>query len=188
MRKAKQMQMQMDGKPRYSGSRGTWDVPVRDPTNLCYPSFQPIQRISEDDSFSDNSFFSEDYSISTDSSNRDSTSTDDYFDQIFGDMGLSWNNNSSPWRNSSDSDTSSSSSSPSPMYSRHSDLDHYAARYSEGAADSGRIRSSPFSCPDSTKHCRKLDCSCSCRESGSSKLGRLNPFDNLKCSVSCRNR
>lgn len=172
----------MDCKPRYS-SRGTWDVPVRDPTNPSNPGFQPIRPISEDDSFSDNSFFSEDYSISTDSSNRDSTSTDDYFDQLFRDMGVSWNNNSSSsWRNSSDSDTSSSSSSPSPMYSRHSDLDHYAARYCEGGADSERIRSSPFSCPDSTKHCRKLDCSsCSCREPGSSKLGRLNPFDNLKC-------
>lgn len=189
MRKTKPV----DCKPRHS-YRSTWDVPIRDPTNPNYPNFQPFRTISEEDSFSDNSFFSEeDRSISTDSSNRDSTSTDDYFDQIFADMGVCWNSNSS-WRNSSDSDTSSSSSSPSPMYSRHSDLDHYAGRcYSEGggnaAGDSGRSRSSPFLCPDSTKHCRKLDCSCSCRESGSSKLGRvINPFDNLKSSVSCRNR
>lgn len=186
-----------DFKVRYS-SRGPWDVHISDSSNFrnynestcpSFSTFQPIRRILEEDNVSEHSssFFSEGRSCSTDSSNRDSTSTDEYFDQIFGDLGVCVN---SPWRNSSDSETSSSSSSPSPVYLRHSDSDHYAARYSEtgisctDAADSEHFLHHHHPA-DSTKHCRKLDSSSSCRESGSSKLGRVNPFDNLK---SCRNR
>ncbi|KAL3514261.1 hypothetical protein ACH5RR_026978 [Cinchona calisaya] len=45
--------------------------------------------------------------------------------------------------------------------------------------------STPFLCPDSTKRCRKLGSS-SCRETASSKLGWINPFENLKSSVTFR--
>ncbi|XP_074369865.1 ubiquitin carboxyl-terminal hydrolase 17-like [Apium graveolens] len=98
-----------------------------------YPSFQRVSSILEDDSSSDNSssIFSEAGSCSTESSTRDSMSADDYFDQIFGDSGHSWN---SSWWNTSDSDTSSSSSSPSPMYTKNTpdtSSDHYATRYNE---------------------------------------------------------
>ncbi|KAL3504862.1 hypothetical protein ACH5RR_034703 [Cinchona calisaya] len=206
-----------DSKTRYY-ARDSWDVSINDSSNdqtsdecFCptYASSQPYHTIWEEDSSSDksSSFFSEVHSCSTDSSNRDSMCTDDIFDQILGDMGVSW---SSPWRNSSDSDTSSSSSFPSPLYSRHSpiDLDAYASKYPEASdhcldiavpavierprlpghseVDVAKGKgSTPFLCPDSTKECRKLRSS-SCREGGSSKLGWVNPFENLKSSVTFR--
>lgn len=169
-----------------------------------YPSFQQRNPILEEDSASDNSssFFSEGGSCSTESSNRDSTSADDYFDQIFGEFGQNWN--TSHWRNSSDSDTSSSSSSPSPLYCRRSPLarsDNYTSRYTETESAEGKEEDSvPILCPDVSKTCRKLECSrssnssrsdiiscTSCREtSNSDRLGRLNPFTNAKSGISLR--
>lgn len=180
-----------------------------------HPSFQRRNPILEEDSASDNSssFFSEAGSCSTESSNRDSTSADDYFDQIFNDLGHNWNKS---WRNSSDSDTSSSSSSPSPLYCRRSPLassDHYASKYPETSCSrvdhaesaepsrSSKVESSegkesvPILCSDASKHCRKLDSSSSrssisssssCRETNSDRLGRLNPFNSVKSSSSPR--
>lgn len=76
-----------------------------------YSKFHHLKRILEEDSSSDSSSLfssnSDEGSCSTDST-RDSTSTDDFSDYIFGDSGHGWSN---AWRNS-DSDTSSSSSSP----------------------------------------------------------------------------
>lgn len=206
-----------DSMTRYHAS-GPWDVSVNDNLNeqigdecFCpdFATLQPFQTILEEDSSSDksSSLFSELNPSSTDSSNRDSVCADDFFDQILGDMGVSW---SSPWRNSSDSETSSSSSSPSPLYSRHSslDLETYAARYPEASdrcldtavpavterpmlPGHSEVKvaegkgSTPFLCPDSTKRCRKVGSS-RCRETGSSKLGWVNPFENLKSSVTFR--
>lgn len=219
-----------DSGPRYH-ARGPWDVPANDSSNnptidecFCpnYSSFQPFHTIWEEDCSSDksSSLFSEGNSCSTDSSNRDSTCSDDLFDQILGgDMGVCLG---SSWRNSSDSEASSSSSSPSPLYSRHflHDLEAYAYKYPEATDhcidtavpavdDRPRIRgrsevevaeskgstaflcpdsdkgSNPFLCSDSTKSCRKLGSS-SCREIGSGKLGRVNPFEKLKSSVTFR--
>ncbi|XP_061372049.1 ubiquitin carboxyl-terminal hydrolase 16-like [Gastrolobium bilobum] len=91
-----------------------------------YSKFHHLKRILEEDSSSDNSSLissnSDEGSCSTDST-RDSTSTDDLSDYIFGDSGHGW---SSMWRNS-DYDTSSSSSS-SPLNSGNSplsDMDRY---------------------------------------------------------------
>ncbi|CAJ1973988.1 unnamed protein product [Sphenostylis stenocarpa] len=91
-----------------------------------YSKFHHLKKILEEDSSSDNSSLisnnSDEGSCSTDST-RDSTSTDDLTDYLFGDSGNGW---SSLWRNS-DYDTSSSSSS-SPLNSRHSplsDMDRY---------------------------------------------------------------
>ncbi|KAI4337608.1 hypothetical protein L6164_016002 [Bauhinia variegata] len=93
-----------------------------------YSKFHRLRRILEEDSSSDNSSLisnnSDEGSCSTDST-RDSTSTEDFSDYIFGDSVLVGNG---LWRNS-DSDTCSSSSS-SPIYSRHSplaDMDRYAS-------------------------------------------------------------
>ncbi|CAL5415047.1 unnamed protein product [Camellia sinensis] len=167
-----------------------------------HTSFQPIRTILEEDSWSDNSsFFSEGCSCSscsTESSNRDSTSADDY-DHFFGDPGRNWN---SPWKNSSDSD-SSTSSSPSPLYSRHSplaDSDRYSSETSSfqirnseldtdnngfwGGSGNWEGKSSfPILYSDSTKQCRKSESSGSCRETDLDRLGLANPFDNKKPGV-----
>lgn len=95
--------------------------PPTGPTSIkaFYSGFHRLRRILEDDTSSDNSSLfssnSDEGSCSTDST-RDSSSTDDISEFIFGDSGgFGWN---SPWRNYSDSDTmSSSSSSPSPLSS-----------------------------------------------------------------------
>lgn len=125
-----------------------------------YSKYNQLQRILEDSSSSDSSLFSvnsDEGSCCTDST-RDSTSTDDLIDSIFGDSVQGWN---SPWR-SCDSDASFSSSS-SPLYLRHSpvaDLD----RYSSGSPE---IRSSRmdeegkrddlfFHSDTMSKQCRKV--------------------------------
>ncbi|XP_059631261.1 ubiquitin carboxyl-terminal hydrolase 17-like isoform X2 [Cornus florida] len=112
---------------------------TNEPFNMNQTNFHRIRTIFEDDSSDNSSAFSRSHedSSSTDST-RGSTCTDDFLDQIFGDLGHNWN---SPWRNSSDSDTCSSSSSshspsplPSPLYSRHSPLtnsDHYSSGFPE---------------------------------------------------------
>ncbi|XAR48504.1 Ubiquitinyl hydrolase 1 [Bertholletia excelsa] len=189
---------------------GPRDGSALDPLNghtgieCLYPnhaSFQPSWRILEEDSSSDNSssIFSEECSCSTESSNRDSSSADDFFDQIFGDGGRNWN---SLWKNLSDSDSSSSSSS-SPLYSRHSplaDSDRYSSGHPEadgnGFWDGLPSRGSnwegkstvPILYSDTSKQCRNLvsKSSCSGRETDSDRLGRANPFDNQKSGVSFR--
>lgn len=181
-----------------------------------HPIFQRVSSILDDDSSSDNSssIFSEANSCSTESSTKDSTSTDDCFDQIFGESGHNWN---SSWWNSSDSDTSSSSSSPSPLYSKNipcTSSDHYATRYNQEShysadcaesADDGHVRAKqskhsnveslkgqggvPILYSDQSKHCRKLDsnsnCS-SCRETNLDKLGKLNSLSSGKSGISLR--
>lgn len=119
-----------------------WDNSMTDPL-----TFRPIL---EEDSSSDNSssLFSESCSGSTESTNRDSSSTDENYDQIFGDLGHNWN---SPHRNESESDTSSCSSSPS---------------YSKGM---GGV---PFLYSDLSKHSRKI-VSSSYRETDSDRLVRV---------------
>ncbi|XP_062099176.1 ubiquitin carboxyl-terminal hydrolase 16 isoform X2 [Humulus lupulus] len=150
-----------------------------------YSKFHRLQRILEEDSSSDNSSLisnnSDEGSCSTDST-RDSTSTDEFSDYIFGESGRGSN---SPWRNSPDSDTSSSSSS-SPLYSKHSrlsDLDRYDSVVPEtrghqsGCADDGvwneksngsgrgvgleREGTVPFLRSDTNSQCRKLESSSS---------------------------
>ncbi|MED6194287.1 ubiquitin-specific protease [Stylosanthes scabra] len=103
-----------------------------------YSKFHHLKRVLEDDSSSDNSSLissnSDLGSCSTDST-RDSTSTDEFSNYIFGDSGVSWG---SPWR-SSESDTSSSaSSSSSPLNFRHSplaDMDRYDSVSPGSSAD-----------------------------------------------------
>ncbi|PHU20470.1 Ubiquitin carboxyl-terminal hydrolase 16 [Capsicum chinense] len=207
-----------------SHTRSPWDSSHGESTNqtcneCSYPSHtnvRPIRSIFEDDSSSEqSSFFSEPGSCSTDSTNRDSTSTDDLNIDIFGESGVSWNN---LWRNSSDSDTSSSSSSPSPLYSRHSplaDLDRYASAHEETcsscsgdaeaagdsqgfwtglpdrngyAAVSETSGRTPPLCPNPNKHCRKVVSSHNSSNTDSSRLGRVNPCDKSKSPVTCRER
>lgn len=103
-------------------------------------SRHPMRTILEVDSSSDSSSLfsscSDEGSCSTEST-RDSISTDDISDYIFGDTGRGL---TSPWRTSSDSDTSSSSSSP--LYARHSplaDLDRYASGPHETSTSGSRI-------------------------------------------------
>jgi ubiquitin carboxyl-terminal hydrolase 36/42 len=157
-----------------------------------YLKLHRLLRISEEDSSSDNFSFtsgnSDEASCSTDST-HDSTSTDDLSDYIFG----SWNS----WRNTSDSDTSSSSS---PLYSRYSphvdknQNDSHAYSRIGGPDLSDRIPSGGRKLvdlegkmhPDTTKQCRKLASSNSCRYKVSTKLGSLNPLNDVKSGVSFR--
>ncbi|XP_031280673.1 ubiquitin carboxyl-terminal hydrolase 16-like [Pistacia vera] len=138
-----------------------------------YSRYHQLQKILEEDSSDSSSLISsnsDEGSCSTDST-RDSSSTDDISDYIFGDSGCGWN---SPWRNSSDSDTSSLSSS-SPLATRHSafsnsDQADYTGSGMEGVGHSrsnkqghlegrGNISILHY---DRTKQCRKL-ASSSCR-------------------------
>ncbi|MBA0855146.1 hypothetical protein Goshw_009800 [Gossypium schwendimanii] len=126
-----------------------------------YSKYNQLQRILEDSSSSDScslfSVNSDEGSCSTDS-RRDSTSTDDLIDSIFGDSVQGWN---SPWR-SCDSDASSSSSS-SPLYLRHSpvaDLDRYSSgspKIRSSRMDEEGKRDDPFFHSDTmSKQCRKV--------------------------------
>lgn len=171
-----------------------------------YARFHRLQRILEEDLSSDNSSLissnSDEGSCSTDST-RDSASTDDLSDYIFGDSGRGWN---SPWRNTSDSDTSSSSSSP--LYSKHSrlaDLDQHDSDTTEASrpqtdcanglwdeltkGNSGRAYSEhegSFLHSDTTNLCRKLpSSSSSSREADSERLG-FDSLVNVKYDLSFR--
>ncbi|XP_065880330.1 ubiquitin carboxyl-terminal hydrolase 17 [Euphorbia lathyris] len=147
--------------------------------------FQRLQRILEEDSSSDSYSFtssnSDEGSCSTEST-RDSTSTEDLSEYIFG----GWNNG---WRNASDSDTCSSSSSPlyssmhSPQTSR-SGTDS-VTEHGEWERQSSRVvdLEVKFLHSDTTKQCRKLDTSVSYRETDSRRLGWVNP---VKSGVSFR--
>ncbi|KAF5456010.1 hypothetical protein F2P56_025528 [Juglans regia] len=148
-----------------------------------YSRFLRLQRILEEDSSSDNSSLissnSDEGSCSTDST-RDSTSTDELSDFIFGDSGQRWN---SP----SDSDTSSTSSSPSPSPSPWS---HSPPSYSEQSATHGSPAEGnvQFLHSDTTRNCRKLvtsSSSSSCRKSDSERLGS-NPFHDVNSGISFR--
>ncbi|KAL6983134.1 ubiquitin-specific protease [Sarracenia purpurea var. burkii] len=151
-----------------------------------------IRPILEEDSSSDNSssIFSEECSRSTgSSSNKDSTSADDY-DHLFVEPGGNWN---TLWKNASDSDSSSSCSSsspiPSPLHTRHSPIaaesdrteaSGFQTRNAKFDADGndfwGRLPTrNPVLYSDTAKQCRKLESSSSCRETDSSRLGRANP-------------
>lgn len=159
-------------------------------------SFPWKHRIVEADSASDNSsLFTEEGSCSTES-NRDSTSTEDLSDYIFGDSGRGWG---SPWTNSSDSDTSSSSSSSSLRSSPLADLNRYSSCSTETSRS--QIGSKPvevegkgdvpFLHCDITKPCRKLGGSHSSsgsffKETDKEKVGRVNPLDSMKLGVSFR--
>lgn len=170
------------------------------------------QRIVEADSSSDNSsLFTEEGSCSTES-NRDSTSTEDLSDYIFGDSGRGW---SSPWTNSSDSDTSSSSSSlrssPLAELNRYSSCstetsrsqtdkaklvmegDGFWARPPNGSSklvDMEGKGDIPFLLSDIAKPCRKLVSNSSsdsyCKETDKEKVGRVNPLDSMKLGVPSR--
>ncbi|KAG7966541.1 hypothetical protein I3843_08G055400 [Carya illinoinensis] len=140
-----------------------------------------LQRIPEDDSSSDSSSLlsnSDEGSCSTDST-RDSTSTDELSDFIFGESGQGWN---SPSR-SPDSNTSSSSSAPSP--SRHSPISYSKpdALGFTGTSWSQAEGSVPFLHSDTTRRCRKLVSSSSCRETDSKRLGS-NPIHDVNSGVS----
>ncbi|KAJ6735516.1 UBIQUITIN CARBOXYL-TERMINAL HYDROLASE 16 [Salix purpurea] len=159
-----------------------------------YMKFHRLQRILEEDSSSDNFSFtsgnSDEGSCSTDST-RDSTSTDDLSDYIFG----GWNS----WWNTSDSDTSSSSS---PLYSRqspHAEMNQRGSYADSGVGGSDYWDSIPsgssklvylegkegtFLHSDTAKHGRKLANSSSCYDS--TKLGSVNPFNGVKSGVSFR--
>ncbi|KAM7514506.1 hypothetical protein LguiA_004089 [Lonicera macranthoides] len=147
------------------------------------PSSQPI--IEEDSSSeTSSSFFSESGSCSTETSTRDSTSTDDYFDQILADFGRICNGQS-------DSDTSSSSSYPSPLYEYRESAADDRGRWPGGqpmrsheVEGSGIEASVPFSYSERTKHSRKLVNS-SCRVAESDRIGQVNP-SNIKSGVSFR--
>ncbi|WCJ24728.1 Ubiquitin carboxyl-terminal hydrolase 16 [Euphorbia peplus] len=179
-------------------SRSTSNVghlsPPPESVESFYMSFQRVQRILEQDSSSDSYSFtssnSDEGSCSTEST-RDSTSTEDLSEYIFG----GWN----VCRNTSDSDTCSSSSSPSPLYSSMHSPQTSRCRpgtdsvreheHGEWERQSGRVvdlelkRGDPFLYSDTTKQCRKLDTSISYRESDSRKLGWVNP---VKSGVSFR--
>lgn len=161
-----------------------------------YSRFHQLQKILEEDSSDSSSLISsnsDEGSCSTDST-RDSSSTDDISDYIFGDSGCGWN---SPWRNSSDSDTSSLSSS-SPLATRHSafsssDQADYTGSGMEGVGHSrsneqedleGRGNVSILHY-DTTKQCRKL-ASSSCRVTDSESLGWVSPLNDVKSGVSFR--
>ncbi|GAV66824.1 UCH domain-containing protein/zf-MYND domain-containing protein [Cephalotus follicularis] len=176
-----------------------------------YSKFHRLQKILEEDSSDSSSLLSsnsDEGSCSTDS-NRGSSSADDLSDYIFGDAIRGWN---SPWRTTSDSDTSSSSSS-SPSYTRHSplaNLDRYSSGSPEGSGShtgltnsamerdglwdtepggSRRtdLESDSFLHSDTTKHCRKLaSSSSSYRETGSQRLGWVNPFNDVKPNLPFR--
>ncbi|GFY85896.1 ubiquitin-specific protease 16 [Actinidia rufa] len=149
--------------------------PVNGPTGIeClysnHTSFQPIRTILEEGYSSDNSsFFSEERSnCSTDSSNRDSTSADDYFDLFFGDVGRNWSN---LCRNSSDLDSpsSSSSSSPFPLNSRHSPLSNSQTRNAESCPDN----------QDSSARVPGRSSNWEGKETSSGRLGCANPYHYL---------
>ncbi|XP_057973797.1 ubiquitin carboxyl-terminal hydrolase 16 [Malania oleifera] len=186
----------------------TW-VPTHGPAGAgcMYLGDSSIRRFFDTDSSSDNSSLisgSDEGSCSTDST-RDSTSTDDFSDYIFGDLGHGWN---SPYRNNNnslDSDISSSSSSScSSPYSRHSlhaDLDQYAFGSPETSASQtdnahsaaegngfwGRM--SGIGKLNTSKQSRKFVSSSSSnsssRETDNESLGRLNPV-NMKLGSSFR--
>ncbi|XP_043709597.1 ubiquitin carboxyl-terminal hydrolase 17-like isoform X2 [Telopea speciosissima] len=176
--------------------------------------FHLMHRIHEVDSLSDNSslFSCSDAGSCSTESTRDSTSTDDFSDYIFGELGRSWN---SP-RVSSDSDGSSSplcSLSPQVNLKRHEldspntsgyethimdsvpEANKVWMRHPQGSSRKENLQGKgnpPFSQSDTTKQCRKSTNRCSnssrcssCRETNSKKLGWINHFD-VRSGVSLR--
>ncbi|KAL0324952.1 UNVERIFIED_CONTAM: Ubiquitin carboxyl-terminal hydrolase 16 [Sesamum radiatum] len=138
---------------------------------------------------------------STESTNRESTSTDDNFDQILGDIGNSWTGRSG----NSESETSSPSSSPSPLHANSSvitDLDNslpaassrscfvkgtstvsrdgFRAPASDEVQVLGDKRRDSLQCPDTHQDCRKFVDISSCRKNYWSRLGCDKSCDNLK--------
>uniref|UniRef100_A0A2P2L7B7 ubiquitinyl hydrolase 1 n=1 Tax=Rhizophora mucronata TaxID=61149 RepID=A0A2P2L7B7_RHIMU len=155
-----------------------------------FSKFHRLQRILEEDSSSDNYSFtssnSDEGSCSTDST-RESTSTDELSEYIFG-------GSNSSWRNTPDTDSCSSSSSP--LYSRHlpfADRDQNASSISKTSRSQIDHSSSPMEHnerwdvnSDTAKKCRNLVDSSSCRETDSGKLGMVDPFNDVNSGVSFR--
>ncbi|KAG9132750.1 hypothetical protein Leryth_014022 [Lithospermum erythrorhizon] len=165
-------------------------------TNSVHASLRSRTTNPDYGSSGDNSsFFSETGSYGTDSSNRDSASTEEHLDFVA--MSTFWNNSG---RSSSDSDTSSSSSSPSPLSLRQSPLAD-AKRYASvtgvetikhgsknygiwRSASSGDLENSNreeedhFQHSDSGKQLKQF--SSSSRENEANRLGRINPFEKVK--------
>ncbi|KAI3460060.1 hypothetical protein Pfo_016723 [Paulownia fortunei] len=155
-----------------------------------YMSDHPTRsNLEEEWSEYSSSFFSESGSYSTESSNRESISTDDIFD----DMGNCWNR---PSRSTSDSDPPSPSPTLSPLRTRQSslaDLDRHTSDAESSSSCSVNISSNmdgdgkvdvsagkgsdTFLC-SSTKDYRIG--SSSCRENDSNILGSNNSCDNVK--------
>ncbi|KAK6130672.1 hypothetical protein DH2020_035574 [Rehmannia glutinosa] len=164
-----------------------WDVSIAELNNhtsngeLYRTSFRPTR--SEDDLLTEySSFFSETGSHSTESSNRESTSTDD--STLFGDMGNGWNR---PSRSTtSDSDTPSPSSSLSPLRTRHSplaDLDRYSSDAERSSASSVNVSSNKndgdgFWSSSSKVMCEPSNKEFSRRDDKSDRLGSDESRDN----------
>lgn len=181
-----------NSKPRspLSGPGRGDSIPHRRPEN--YPSWNPLDSPTSfessyySDETSENSSifsYSDEGSCSTEST-RDSTSTDDLSDYIFGDPIRSWN---SPWNNQSDSDTSSSSSSSSsPFFSKETNMSQIGNRRQK---DDLEVKGTgPFLYSDTSKQCRKL-VSSSVSETDPERLGwglNSNPFDSVNYGSSFR--
>ncbi|KAF5178636.1 Ubiquitin carboxyl-terminal hydrolase, partial [Thalictrum thalictroides] len=175
-----------------------------------------INRVPVLDSSSDSSSLfscSDEGSCSTEST-RDSTSTDDLSDYIFGESQYGWN---SPWRGSDDSDFSCSSPfirSPSTFTHRNAsssyemngypsncpmpvmDADRFSTGlHSDGSEGLREAEMPPFLYSDTSQSCRKMadrnsnNCSCSSSNSNSEtnleQLGWGNPLY-MKSDVSLR--
>ncbi|XP_061350061.1 ubiquitin carboxyl-terminal hydrolase 17-like [Gastrolobium bilobum] len=171
-----------------------------------YSKFHHLRRILEEDSSSDNSSLissnSDEGSCSTDST-CESTSTDDFADYIFGDLGRGWDGK---LRNS-DSDTSSALPS-SLLNSRHlsrSDMDPYDSvfphatglrppetdglLYRSRSVVVERSRGGVSHLHPDTKYHSKLDTSrnsSSFRENDSLQRAGSNHFNDINSGVSCR--
>ncbi|XP_044475523.1 ubiquitin carboxyl-terminal hydrolase 16-like isoform X2 [Mangifera indica] len=135
-----------------------------------YSRFHQLQKILQEDSSDSSSLISsnsDEGSCSTDNT-RDSSSTDDISDYIFGDSGSGWN---SRWRNCSDSDSSSLSSWHS-AFSNSEQADNTGSGMEGAAGHStsnrqvdlvGRGNASILHYDTTNKQCRKL-ASSSCRD------------------------
>lgn len=166
-----------------------------------HAAHHPNRSNLEDETSSEHSssMFSESGSNSTESSNRESTSTtDDMLDQSLGDMGNCWGRQ---WRSTSDSDTPSQSSSSSPLCARRSplaELDRYSSDAEEHSSfcsantssnmdsdgfwerASSKVEVSALLCSRSNKESSRV-CSSSCRDNESnSRLGINKSSDNVK--------
>ncbi|KAK9136113.1 hypothetical protein Syun_015443 [Stephania yunnanensis] len=177
-------------------------------SDLSRRQLQLSSRFSTADSSSDSSSLlscSDEGSCSTDST-RDSTSTEDLSEYIFGESGHGWN---SPWRSAAeDSNDHSSCSRRSPLgllnrhdvgspetreYSFKEENLHTVDKFSRRPHQVNRYEglqkdSPPFLNSNTTRNCRKLtNCSCSLREtnSESDRLARVMP-SNVKSNVSMR--
>eukprot|EP00268_Persea_americana_P067798 TRINITY_DN936_c1_g1_i2.p1 TRINITY_DN936_c1_g1~~TRINITY_DN936_c1_g1_i2.p1 ORF type:complete len:465 (-),score=79.19 TRINITY_DN936_c1_g1_i2:111-1505(-) len=165
------------------------DRPTFESPDSLDGGFYPVYRIPKTDSSSDNSSLlscSDEGSCSTEST-RDSTSTDEYSEYIFGDTGIfSWN---SPISALEDSDGSY----PPPLY-RSSPLSAFKTMHVPTSPEQPKERrevslgkeSSPFLYSDTSRQSRKLTDHCSSSGTDWEQLGRVNPSDAKSGGVSLR--